>query len=292
MAALMALENRFPKPLIDGPVTGIVVLGGAVDTHVSVDRQTLAMNEAGERLTEAVDLSRRYPDARIFLSGGCNHIISQNQTTESQVARDILVMLGVPAQRIEMAERSRTTCENAIESKAVLIQPKPGELWLLVTSASHMPQAMACLRAVGFKVAAYPVDYRTRGKVDRWRPTRTAAAGLSAAGLAARMAGAADLLVFRKNRRTQRPLWDAVAEALRANARSAKDMMAKMPGGMMSGDTTAETPMERIEVHERMLSTRLEGLRRLRVPWSPSTLRWTMPRRRWPTGCSCRHRWA
>lgn len=86
--------------IIDRPVTGIVVLGGAVDTHVSVDRQTLAMNEAGERLTEAVDLSRRYPDARIFLSGGANHIIS-SQTTESQVARDILVMLGVPAQRID-----------------------------------------------------------------------------------------------------------------------------------------------------------------------------------------------
>ncbi|RUV81009.1 YdcF family protein, partial [Mesorhizobium sp. M1A.F.Ca.IN.022.07.1.1] len=53
-------------------MTGIVVLGGAVDTHVSVDRQTLVMNEAGERLTEAIDLSRRYPDARIFLSGGAN----------------------------------------------------------------------------------------------------------------------------------------------------------------------------------------------------------------------------
>ncbi|TGU96679.1 YdcF family protein [Mesorhizobium sp. M00.F.Ca.ET.151.01.1.1] len=183
MASLMALENRFPKPVIDGPVTGIVVLGGAVDTHVSVDRQTLAMNEAGERLTEAVDLSRRYPDARIFLSGGSNHIISHNQTTESQVARDILVMLGVPAKRIEMEERSRTTCENAIESKAA-IQPKPRELWLVVTSASHMPRAMACFRAVGFLVVAYPVDYRTRA-ADLWRPTGSVAGGLATADLAA-----------------------------------------------------------------------------------------------------------
>ncbi|MDG4893623.1 MULTISPECIES: YdcF family protein [unclassified Mesorhizobium] len=183
-AALMALENRFPKPVINGPVTGIVMLGGAVDTHVSVDRQTLAMNEAGERLTEAVDLSRRYPDARIFLSGGANHIISSNRTTESQVARDILVMLGVPAQRIEMEERSRTTCENAVESKAA-IQPKPGELWLLVTSANHMPRAMACFRAVGFPVVAYPADFRTRGMADLWRPTGSVASGLAAADLAA-----------------------------------------------------------------------------------------------------------
>lgn len=131
-----------------------------------------------------MNLSKRYPDARIFLSGGANHIISHNQTTESQVARDNLVMLGLPAQRIEMEERSRTTCEDAVESKAA-IQPKPGELWLLVTSASHMPRAMACFRAVGFPVAAYPVDYRARGTADLWRPTRSVAGGLAAAALAA-----------------------------------------------------------------------------------------------------------
>ncbi|TIW11057.1 MAG: hypothetical protein E5V81_29570, partial [Mesorhizobium sp.] len=69
--------------------------------------------------------------------------------------------------------------------------------------------------------------------------------------------------------KAQRPLWDAVAEALRANAHSAKDMMAKMPAGMMGGDTAPETPVERIEVQERMLSTRLEGLRRLKVALEP-----------------------
>ncbi|WP_292567933.1 Spy/CpxP family protein refolding chaperone [Mesorhizobium sp.] len=69
--------------------------------------------------------------------------------------------------------------------------------------------------------------------------------------------------------KAQRPLWDAVAEALRANTRSAKDMMAKMPGGMTGGDTAPETPVKRIEVQERMLSTRLEGLRRLKVALEP-----------------------
>lgn len=40
-AALMLLENRFPQPVIDRPVTGIILLGGAVDTHISGDRGTL-----------------------------------------------------------------------------------------------------------------------------------------------------------------------------------------------------------------------------------------------------------
>ncbi|RWX70827.1 hypothetical protein EN780_02190 [Mesorhizobium sp. M4B.F.Ca.ET.089.01.1.1] len=67
----------------------------------------------------------------------------------------------------------------------------------------------------------------------------------------------------------QQPLWDAVAEALRANARSAKDVMAKMPAGMMGGDSATGTPMKRIELQERMLSTRLEGLRRLKIALEP-----------------------
>ena len=184
-AALMALEDRFAQPVIDRPVTGIVLLGGAVDTHISSDRGTLAMNEAGERLTATVDLSRRYPDARIFLSGGASHILGGNANmTESQVARDILVSLGVSAQRIEMEERSRNTCENGTESAAAL-HPKPGELWLLVTSASHMPRAVGCFRAAGFDVTPYPVDYRTRGVEDLKRRVDTIAVGLAETDLAA-----------------------------------------------------------------------------------------------------------
>ncbi|MBN9075125.1 MAG: hypothetical protein BGN87_03370 [Rhizobiales bacterium 65-79] len=184
-AALIVLEDRFPQPVIDRPVTGIILLGGAVDTHISSERGVLAMNEAGERLTATVDLSRRYPDARIFLSGGASHIMGGNgKLSESQVAREILVSLGVPPQRIEMEERSRNTCENGTESKSAL-QPKPGDRWLLVTSASHMPRAVGCFRAAGFDVIPYPVDYRTRGTDDLKRATKSIAIGLATTDLAA-----------------------------------------------------------------------------------------------------------
>lgn len=183
-AALIALEDRFPEPTINRPVTGIILLGGAVDTHISSERGVLTMNEAGERMTATVDLSRRYPDARIFLSGGANHILGGNaKMSESQVAHEILVSLGVPAQRIEMEERSRNTCENGTESKTAL-QPKPGELWLLVTSASHMPRAVGCFRAARFDVTPYPVDYRTRGTDDLKQITISTAGGLAATDLA------------------------------------------------------------------------------------------------------------
>jgi uncharacterized SAM-binding protein YcdF (DUF218 family) len=184
-AGVMALEDRFPQPAIDRPVAGIILLGGAVDTHISSDRGIPTMNEAGERLTATADLSRRYPEARIFLSGGASHILGGNaRMSESQVAREILVSLSVPPQRIEMEERSRNTCENGAESAAA-IRPKPGELWLLVTSASHMPRAVGCFRAAGFDVTPYPVDYRTRGAGDLKRIPESLAVGLAATDLAA-----------------------------------------------------------------------------------------------------------
>ena len=179
----MALEDRFPQPVINRPVTGIILLGGAVDPRFRIARGNLALNEAGERLAATVELSRRYPDARVFLSGGLGQARGTSFLTESELARDILVSLGVSPSRIAMEERSRTTCENGTESAAAL-QPQPGEVWLMVTSASHMPRAVACFRAAGFDVMPYTVDYRTRGAAELRHPTRSIAAGLAETDLA------------------------------------------------------------------------------------------------------------
>jgi uncharacterized SAM-binding protein YcdF (DUF218 family) len=66
--------------------------------------------------------------------------------------------------------------ENAEFSRA-LAAPKPGERWLLVTSAFHMPRAMGLFRAAQFPVEAYPVDWRTAAG-DRLFPFDTVSAGL------------------------------------------------------------------------------------------------------------------
>jgi uncharacterized SAM-binding protein YcdF (DUF218 family) len=39
--------------------------------------------------------------------------------------------------------------------------------WLLVTSAWHMPRAMAAFKRAGWQVTAYPVDFRA-GQVTPW----------------------------------------------------------------------------------------------------------------------------
>lgn len=67
----------------------------------------------------------------------------------------------------------------------------------------------------------------------------------------------------------QQPLWEALADALRAGARSTKDMMAGMPSVTMPAGSAPATPLQRIELHERMLSSRLEGLRQLKAALEP-----------------------
>ena len=42
-------------------------------------------------------------------------------------------------------------------------------LWILVTSANHMPRALECFRKAGFNVLPYPVDYQNRmDKYSGW----------------------------------------------------------------------------------------------------------------------------
>jgi hypothetical protein len=63
----------------------------------------------------------------------------------------------------------------------------------------------------------------------------------------------------------QQPLWDAVADALRANALAA----GSMAEGMMPMDPGPGTPVQKLALYERALSARLEGLVRLRAAVEP-----------------------
>ena len=175
---ILPLEQRFPpwNPS-HGPPDGIVVLGGAILPDISMARGAVTFNDAAARITAAAELARRYPDARIIFSGG-NGLLLPDAPAEAPVAVKELEALGVAHDRITAEEQSRNTIENAIFSRLVA-QPKPGERWLLVTSASHMPRAVAAFRAAGFPVEAYPVDWRTRGPIDATRPFASFLAGLT-----------------------------------------------------------------------------------------------------------------
>jgi uncharacterized SAM-binding protein YcdF (DUF218 family) len=149
---ILPLENRFPA-LSEPPdeVDGIVVLGGAVDLEVARSRGMAAFHGEAEREITMVELARHYPDAKLIYTGVSNW--------PPFVRRHGL------AERVVFEDRARNTYENAVFSKQ-LASPQPGERWLLVTSAAHMPRSVGIFRQVGWPVIPYPVDYRTTGEVE------------------------------------------------------------------------------------------------------------------------------
>lgn len=175
---LLSLSERFPAWQESGRAPdGIIVLGGAINPELSEARGAAEINASAERIIAAAELARRFPHARIVLSGGNNSLINP-VSTEALVSKRLLERLGVPSDRIVEEDRSRTTWENAVSTRD-LLQPKPGDLWLLVTSAYHMPRSVGAFRAAGFDVVPYPVDWRTRGFADAFTLFETLAGGLS-----------------------------------------------------------------------------------------------------------------
>ena len=148
----LPLENRFPA-LAELPdeVDGIVVLGGSVQLSVAERRGTMAFHESAERDITMIELARRYPDAKLIYTGASNW--------PPFVRRHGL------AERVLFEDRARNTYENAVFSKQ-LASPTPGERWLLVTSAAHMPRSVGVFRQVGWPVIPHPVDYETAGEVE------------------------------------------------------------------------------------------------------------------------------
>jgi hypothetical protein len=68
----------------------------------------------------------------------------------------------------------------------------------------------------------------------------------------------------------QQPLWNAFADALRANARGMHRMMTELHGAMMPSPTAAPTALpQRIEIHEHMLAARLDSLRQIKAALQP-----------------------
>lgn len=155
---LLPLEQRFPPSAPEPAPRGIVVLGGVIEPEAA-GRPESGVNEAAERLTAVAGLARRYPDARILFSGGDDALLTPGPS-EAQLAGALLQSFGIPASRLMLEDHSRTTAENAAFSLQMAM-PRPGERWLLVTSAWHMPRAVGAFRKAGFAVDPYPVDYRT-----------------------------------------------------------------------------------------------------------------------------------
>jgi len=156
------LERSFPARPDLTQVDGIIVLGGAETTGAYRLWGGPQLNEAGERLIEGAMLAHRFPTARLIFTGGSATVGRKEDTTDpSKMVRDTWEALGISPERITLEQASRNTTENARLTHD-LIQPKPGETWVLVTSAFHMPRAHETFARNGWEgITAWPVDFRS-----------------------------------------------------------------------------------------------------------------------------------
>lgn len=143
---LRRLESFHP-PFPDAtPVSRVVVLGGTYSYSWYVPERNHAGASSLARVVEGVRIYRMQQQPCILvLSGG----------GVSQGMRTVALDLGVPPECIVVDNKSADT-----KDQALLLREMLGtEPFALVTSASHMPRAMAMFRKQGMQPIAAPTHY-------------------------------------------------------------------------------------------------------------------------------------
>jgi uncharacterized SAM-binding protein YcdF (DUF218 family) len=164
---LSPLENRFPpNPPLPQKIAGIMVLGGPESEARSVAWNQVELKDSAERFLAGMSLAKRHPEAKLVFTSGTGSMLYQ-QYKGADVAQRLFEEQGMNLSHILFERNSRNTYENALFSKA-MVKPKPGETWVLVTSASHMPRSVGIFCQADWPMIPYPVDHHTwRGHLLR-----------------------------------------------------------------------------------------------------------------------------
>jgi uncharacterized SAM-binding protein YcdF (DUF218 family) len=154
-----SIESQYPaQPLDQVPVGGcVIVLGGVVGAPLP-PRVDLELNDSIDRVYKTAELYRAGKAPFVIVTGG-NQPWSASGTAEAELIRELLMEWGVPEDKIFLEGSSRNTRENALYSKNI-INAINCEQPLLVTSAAHMPRALAAFDSAGVRVTPVTTDVR------------------------------------------------------------------------------------------------------------------------------------
>lgn len=165
------LEDRYPAvPVEQLPqADAIVVLGGGAVPAVPGERPYAEVMAAGDRVLHAARLWRAGKAPLVLASGDFRSPrIARPELGEAGAMQDLLVELGVPADRVLMEPDSADTEQNA-EFSARILSARGARHVLLVTSALHMRRAHWLFERAGLRVTPASTDVETAGRRLTWR---------------------------------------------------------------------------------------------------------------------------
>jgi uncharacterized SAM-binding protein YcdF (DUF218 family) len=156
--AIRTLETEYPARSVEShkPADVIILLGGVLSPPGPGDPYP-DLGDAADRAVHALRLYQAGLAPKLLISGG--NIYSDGRMPEAQALAELLESLGVPQNAILVEGASTNTFENARES-ALIWQGEGFRSGLLVTSAMHMPRALATFRKAGLAIAPAPTDRR------------------------------------------------------------------------------------------------------------------------------------
>lgn len=142
----------------------IVVLAGGTYVHGTLRPADELNDYSRHRIACGADLFSQGFAPKLVLSGGDASVFGSGPTESLEMKR-WAHKLGVPDEAMIIEDRSRTTYENAVETKRLLGDASV----LLITSASHLPRAVALFHKQGLRVTPYPCGFYVKDRPqDVW----------------------------------------------------------------------------------------------------------------------------
>ncbi len=149
------LEERYPAAEAGADPRALVVVLSSGSILRRGDGWTVGMDLAAWERTMAGVRLWRTTGGELLFSG---EPTPDGRWSAADAMAEVAASAGVPRASIRVERRSGTTYQNLLFSRE-LIAERDGHVWL-VTSAMHMPRAMAVAGKLGLRVHAAPCDRR------------------------------------------------------------------------------------------------------------------------------------
>ena len=151
-----SLEQTYPPFEVSQhpDIQAIVVLGNGHVSDPAVPERAWQNNISLTRTLEGVRLAQAYPQAELVFSG----YVSGDPLSNAEVNARMATSLGIPRSRMTLFENNKDTHDEAVSISAHL----KGKRVALVSSATHLPRAMALYRSQGLDAVPAPTDYTAK----------------------------------------------------------------------------------------------------------------------------------